>query len=306
MEELDMSGVDPLRRVEVRRRIGVIKDFIGIAKPNDADRKSHADRLELSVSQFLGLVRAWKEYGRPSAISGSGFTKGKERMAGPRHLAAEVKSAARDVVTGLDADLTLKQTVAAVNDALAAQGLKAPSRSTIWNMVMDARRDRVIETDDDIVLVSRCWIRLPIEAPDGAISYPELILAVRPSTGAIIAASMAIGEQVPARMAAAILEVAGEAEIRVENILAEPFELAGSNAVRLLSHNGRRELARALGRGFGQVRIVYQPIRAVDPVAVLRNSKDRPLTADDAHDVVTDLLLRHNVERHAPDVIWVG
>lgn len=305
MEDLDMSGVDPLRRAEVRRRIGVIKDFIGIAKPNDADRKSHADRLELSVSQFLGLVRAWKEYGRPSAISGSGFTKGKERMTGPRHLAAEVKRAARDVVTRLDADLTLKQTVAAVNDALAAQGLRAPSRSTIWNMVMDARRDRVIETDNDIVLVSRCWIRLPIAAPDGVISYPELILSVRPSSGAIIAASMAIGEQVPARMAAAVLEVARDAEIRVENALADPFELAGARVTRLLSHNGRRELARALGRGFGQVRIVYQPLRAVDPVAVLRNSKDRPLTAEDARDVVGDLLLDHNAVQQAAEVIWV-
>ncbi|MDR6115058.1 MULTISPECIES: hypothetical protein [unclassified Sphingomonas] len=306
MEELDMSGVDPLRRAEVRRRIGVIKDFIGIAKPNDADRKSHADRLDLSVGQFLALVRAWKEYRRPSAISGSGFTKGKERRTGPRHLAAEVKRAARHVVAGLDAALTLNQTVAAVNDALAEQGLNAPSRSTIWNMVMDARRDRVVKTADDVVLVSRCWIRLPIAASDGAMSYPELVLAVRPSTGAIIAASMGTDEQVPARMAAAVLEVARDAEIRVENALADPFELAGARVTRLLSHNGRRELARALGRGFGQMRIVYQPARAVDPAEVLRNTKDQPLTAKDARDVVADLLLRHNAARQAPAATWVG
>ncbi|WP_294235161.1 hypothetical protein [uncultured Sphingomonas sp.] len=305
MEELDMSGVDPLRRAEVRRRIAVIQDFIAIAKPNDVDRKGHADRLELSVGQFLALVRAWKEYRRPSAISGSGFTRGKERRTGPRHLAAEVKRAAREVIASLDADLTLKQTVAAVNDALAAQGLKAPSRSTIWNMVMDARQHVVVETDDDVVLVTRCWIRLPIAAPDGAMSYPELVLAVRPSTGAIIAASMGTDDQVPARMAAAVLEVARDAEIRVENALADPFELAGARVIRLLSHNGRRELARALGRGFGQMRIVYQPVRAVDPVAVLRNSKDRPLTAEDARDVVGDLLLDHNAARQAVEVIWV-
>ncbi len=306
MEELDMSGVDPLRRAEVRRRVGVIKDFIAIARPNDDDRKKHADRLGLSVGQFLALVRAWKEYGRASAISGSGSTRGGKRKTGPRHLAEEVKLAAREAIAVLDSNLTLAQTVAAVNEALTAKGLKPPSRSTIWNMVMESRRHGVGSTDNHVVLVSRCWIRLPIAAPDGTISYPELVLAVRHSTGAIIAAAMSSTEQVAVRIAAAVLDPACDCEIRVENALADAFELAGARVTRLLSHNGRIELARALGRGFGQVRIIYQPVRALDPADILRNSKDQPLTMEDAYGVVTGLLLRHNAERHSPEAFWIA
>lgn len=305
MEDLDMSGVDPLRRAEVRRRVGVIRAFISIPKPSDTDRKKHAALLGLRAGQFQSLVRAWKEHGRASAISGSGSTRGAKRETGPRHLAAEVKQAARDVIASLESHLTLAQTVEAVNNSLTARGLKPPSRSTIWNMVMDARRNSVGGTSADVVLVSRCWIKLPIASADGTISYPELILAVSPFTGVILAASMSCTNDTAARIAAVVMDEPGDPDIRVENALAAPFELAGVDVTRLLSHNGRKELARVLGRGFDTISIIYQPARAVDPAEALRSTKDQPLTPKDARDVVADLLLRHNAARQAPAATWV-
>ena len=71
-----MTGVDPLRLGEVRRRVAVVKSYLALEEPTDAHRKDHAEQLGLSVNQFLALVRAWREHGRAVAMSGAGAAKG--------------------------------------------------------------------------------------------------------------------------------------------------------------------------------------------------------------------------------------
>ena len=63
MEELDMSGVDPLRYAEMRRRIAVINEFVAIEHTPKAVREAFAARLGIGEKQFMRLVATWRALG---------------------------------------------------------------------------------------------------------------------------------------------------------------------------------------------------------------------------------------------------
>lgn len=315
MSDLDMSGVDPLRWAEVRRRVSVIKQFIAIRKPTEADRRSYAARLELSVNQFSALVRLWREFGQASAISGAGSTRRGTRKTGPRHLGSEVKDATRAVLESLGPDVPLATAVPAVREALAAKGLKAPSRSTIWNMLMEARQDPFREGEDASIIVAKCAVRLPVEI-DQDLIYPEIALAVRVSTGVVIAASMATDEQLPKRLADALTAFKACAHLTVENSLGQPLEIVDCrpkvvrshnypNATCIGSFNARKILAQALGRGFSMIDLVYRVQHAKLPERMIRAAMDQPLDLTDAEEAVRTNIASHNAKRGAAEPIWV-
>ncbi len=304
MDDLDMTGVDPMRWAEVRRRVAVVKEFLAIPWPTDADRTKHAARLSLSVNQFYALVRAWQEYGRASAIAGSAATKGRKRATGPRHLDADVKKLATDVIAELGPDVTSAGAVAAVRKAAEEKGMKGPSKSTIWNMLMDARRDRTPSIANAGLIVGRCFLRLPVST-DGIIGFPPIMLAVRDGDGAVVAASLAAAGHVTDRMAPVVIEAAGGTDILVEGAYAAPFEITYAGTQRATPYKVRTALSKVLGRGIGNVQIVYQPARAVSPSAVLRNSMDQALTSDDAEKAIKDAIGRHNLSRGQVICTWI-
>lgn len=304
MDDLNMTGVDPMRWAEVRRRVAVVKDFLAISAPTEADRTSHAARLDLSVNQFYALVRAWQEYGRASAIAGSAATKGRKRATGPRHLDIEVKKLAIDVIAALGPDVTNAEAVAAVRRAADEKGMKAPSKSTIWNMLMETRRDRASSTANAGLIVGRCFLRLPVST-DGTIGFPPIMLAVRDGDGAVVAASLSTADDVTDRIAPVVVEAAGGSEILVEGASASAFEITYAETRRATPYRIRTALSRALGRGIGNVQLVYQPARAVAPSAVLRNSKDRALTSDDAEKAIRAAIDEHNLKRGQAVCTWI-
>lgn len=55
MGELDLSGVDPLRWPEIRRRVAVLQSFAALDRPRAADRQAHAAQLGVGVAQFMRL-----------------------------------------------------------------------------------------------------------------------------------------------------------------------------------------------------------------------------------------------------------
>ncbi len=136
-DDLDMSGVDPLRINEVRRRVAVVKSYLTLTGPTDADKNTHAVQLGLSVNQFLALVRAWREHGRAVAISGAGAAKGTPRPNGRRNLPVASKKAAQDVIATLGPEVSLVETVRLVKErrgsasASAAPSCVSPVHRTI-------------------------------------------------------------------------------------------------------------------------------------------------------------------------------
>ncbi|KQN26046.1 hypothetical protein ASE86_07745 [Sphingomonas sp. Leaf33] len=306
-ERTDLTGVAPLRLAEIRRRVEVVKSYLAIATPDDHARRTHALALGLSVNQFLALVRAWREHGRAEAISGAGASRGTPRPTGPRNLPTESKSAAREVVAGLGADVSHVDAVAAVEARCHALGVKAPSRSTVWNMIMAARRDaRGVEGEDGLV-VSRCHAKLPVER-HGAVTFPSLLLVVDSGDGSVLAAAMEDDD-----MAVGIVSDVIRAESRGRRVLID-MDIARNSDIGVLADvrcvrpsAARTATAKALGRGFGSIELIYQISRAVRPEKTLRSRKDRPLQPGDARDVIFGQLSAHNAARGAqpPIVSWL-
>ena len=71
MDETAMAGIDPERRVEMRRRVRLIRDYV--AGPRTAERREGAAaELGVTPGQFLRLVRIWRETGSPARLHGAG------------------------------------------------------------------------------------------------------------------------------------------------------------------------------------------------------------------------------------------
>lgn len=151
--------------------------------------RRHARSLGLSVNQFLALVRAWREHGRAVAISDTGAARGTARADIPRSLPSASKDAARQVIAALQPDAPHADVVRAVNARCAALGVTAPSPSTIWNMVMSARRDAAPPPGGGGIMVSLCNLKLPTVIDD-EIVFPAITLVVDAAGGAILAASL--------------------------------------------------------------------------------------------------------------------
>lgn len=296
-DAIDMSGVDPMRYAEMRRRVSAVRSFLDIETPEDADRVRYAVELGLSVNQFLALVRTWREHGRASAISGSGASKGAPRPGGRRNLPTSSKAAAIEVIAASASETSLVEIVRLVRERCEALRVVAPSRSTIWNMVMSARRARNAEGVRDHVLVSKCHVKLPMTTETG-IDFPELILAVDMATGTILAGVMSAEPNGALKIAAAIRSSGTRKPVLADTDLTPTLTaLIGARVTPMKPSAARTDTAKVLGRGFGTLELIYQRSRSISPADMLRSRKDEALSADDVRLVVADQIAAHNTRR---------
>ncbi|MEO7469167.1 MAG: hypothetical protein ABIV36_19310 [Sphingobium limneticum] len=296
MDELDLSGVDALRRSEVIRRIGVVKDFLADPNPTDASRKSHADLLGLGVSQFLALVRAWRTHKSAAMMAGSGAHRGGSRRPSRISVPKAAKEEAARIIAEMGPDAPVVRITEAVFARCEQLNVTAPSRSTLWNMVM-ASRKRPHGEDDGIVL-GICAVRLPMASDDG-VTLPFLTLAVHTGDGAILAAALEDANWI--RFVTGVSS--GEREVRVDQSLLPANGVAGVSAIKATA--ARSAISRILGRGIVDVGLIYQPSRAIAPERLLRTKEDRPLVPCEIREVVSAAIARHNEERNANGPIWV-
>lgn len=304
--DLDMTGVNPLRIEEVRRRVVVVQDYLADTEPDDASRRRHAKSLGLSVNQFLALVRAWREHGRAVAISGAGAARGTTRADIPRSLPRESKDAAREVIAALGSDVPHVDAVRAVQARCAELGVKAPSPSSVWNMAMSARRDAAQPSATRDIIFSRCNLKLPVDI-DGAVTFPPITLVLDSSNGEILAASMHVMAKASPVMSDALLLRLNGRNVVVDADIAATLGEHMTVLMRTVKPSlARTATAKALGRGFGSVELIYQLSRAIEPARALRARKDRPLREADARRHVLQQMAIHNAARCAPppDTAW--
>ncbi|MBD8640287.1 hypothetical protein [Sphingomonas sp. CFBP 13733] len=300
MNDIDMTGVDPLRRSEVRRRIGVVRAYLEIADPVDDDRREHAERLGLSANQFMALVRAWREHGSAAKVAGSGAARGVARRRSGLAVPKAAKAIAGTVIDERGPAAAFVDINRAVVTRCAASGVAAPSRSTVWNMVM-ARRQLQNGAGTGIVM-GTCRVRLPVET-EGVLAMPSLLVAVRADDGTILAAAMDQRQyEVPHLLAA----LGGAPEgLRISRDLV-PAEQEEGDGISLLPPTAvRSALARVLGRGIDSVRLVYVASKAVAPARLLTAREDRPLLPDEIRSVVSAAIVRHNAARGGYEATWL-
>lgn len=297
-DDVDMAGVDPLRLRETRRRIAVVKSYIILEAPTDNDRTRHAAELRLSVNQFLALVRLWREYGRASAISCAGAAKGTPRPNGPRNLPAQSKEIAAQILATLKPATSLVDAVRVITEQCAERAVRAPSRNTVWNMMMEQRRTSGHPGREGLV-VSRCHVKLPVEI-NGQLAFPELTLALDTLTGAVLVAAMEHDNETAPAIAAAIRRMRPDIVPIIDADVAPAIEAhTNSRLLRVKPSSARTETAKVLGRGFGTLNLLYQRGRSVKPADMLRSRKDAALTMDEARRIVAEQLTAHNASRGA-------
>lgn len=299
MNEHDMSGVDPLRWDEVRRRIAVVKSYLSLTNATDADRSDHATRLGLSANQFMALVRSWREHRSAAKVAGSGAHRRATRRPSRLSIPKEAKDAAAAAIEELGPTAPLVDINAEVDRRCAKLQLAPPSRSSIWNMVM-AKRQECLAGESGVV-VGTAWVRLPLKTETGIV-FPTITMAVRGSDGAVIAAAM------PATYvdwAGLVRSIEGSAEIRIDDSMLSPFGDDGKSIVPIAGTAARTSLARIIGRGLDDVPLIYQVSRAVLPESLLRTKDDHPLAEADARSIVIAAVERHNAKRRCEDAVWI-
>ncbi|WCP14050.1 hypothetical protein sphantq_02492 [Sphingobium sp. AntQ-1] len=303
MDELDMSGVDPLRYDEVRRRVAVVKDYLALPLPTEADQKAHAVRLDLSINQFMALVRVWRDYRSAAKMAASGAHRGEARRPNRLTLDPKAKDATAGVIDELGPNASLTQIMRLVVERCEALGVRAPSRGTVWNMAMAARQGH--DSGEAGIVVGTCGVRLPISTPDG-ISVPSLTIAVRASDGAILAAALQPADWQTAAMTIASAAIA-DAQVRAASDL---LALNRNDAIRagvtpIPAVKARSAISRILGRSIDSIALIYQPSKALAPERLLTAKQDRPLSPADARMLITAAIARHNAARNARDAAWI-
>ncbi|MEO7468783.1 MAG: hypothetical protein ABIV36_17345 [Sphingobium limneticum] len=296
MDELDMSGVDAMRRSEVRTRVGVVRAFLELASPSESDRRTHADLLGLSVNQFMALVRAWRMHGSPAKMAGAGGHRGGARRPSRISVAKVAKDEAAKIIDKIGPGAPLARISEMVADRCAAMKVAPPSRSTLWNMVMSRRKD--VQGRDQGMIIGACAVRLPMLIDDSVV-LPTLALAVRADDGAIIAAALSNAD-----WSGFVAEIAGvQPNVRIDQALGSAAGVDGVTPV--LSTVARSTISRIVGRGIGKIGLVYQPSKAVAPERLLRTKEDQPLSSSDAREVVAAAVEQHNKGRDVGPLLWI-
>lgn len=303
--DIDLSGVDPMRRVEVRRRIAVVRSFVALAAPDDDDVRRHAAMLDLSINQFKALVRAWRAQPSADSMAQSGRSKGKPRPVGPRQLDAEVKATAEAAIAGLSPTATIAQGTAAVAAACETRGLTVPKATTVWKMMTAARRLQVDPAGRGMVVVGRCWVKLPVLDGDDLVT-PSVTLVVRAYDAAIVGATLLSDA---ATDAALITLARGQSDVRTllidERMIGSDPGAADAIGKTYPASTIRRRLSRILGDRIGKVQPIYKAGAETRPERLLRSRKDRPLSSTDAAVVIRAAIDMHNAERGADRTAWI-
>lgn len=185
MKDVDLTGVDPRRWPEIRRRVAAIRAYIALGGRDGAQRDAFAEELGLSPMTFLSLVRAWKEHGTASRLPGSGaLDRGRSRPA--RSLPGATHDAIRASIAALGVDAKHADMVADVNARCDAVPTRRPSPGMVQRFVMQARRSAPARRGRPEILLGRVVAKLPILI-DEVPALPDLWLAVLSPEGAIAA-----------------------------------------------------------------------------------------------------------------------
>lgn len=303
MEELDMSGVDPLRYDEVRRRVAVVKDYLALPLPTEADQKVHATRLDLSVNQFMALVRVWRDYRSAAKMAASGAHRGETRQPSRLALDPKAREATAEVIGELGPTASLTQIMRIVEERCEALGVRAPSRGTVWNMAMEARQGH--DSGEVGIVVGTCGVRMPMATPDGLV-LPALTIAVRASDGVILAAAL---EEADWQTATATIASSAVADTQVR-AASDLLALKRSASIRtgvtpIPNVKARSAISRILGRSIDSIGLIYQPSKALAPERMLTTKQDRALSPVDARALIMAAIDRHNAARDARDAVWI-
>ena len=126
--EIDLTGVDPARWPEIRRRVEILDEYVAIWRPTADVRQEFSARLGVAQSHLMYLARIWRQSRNASILPGA---RAKNKVATPRRIAPRAFEVARSVIRELGPIARRKDILQNVKLRCLQEGLDSPSNSTV-------------------------------------------------------------------------------------------------------------------------------------------------------------------------------
>jgi hypothetical protein len=182
-QQVDLTGVHPVRRAETLRRIAVVKSFVALGRSTRADADHHAGLLGIGYNQFFLLVRAWLEHGRASALPGAKKRLGLVHEHQLRRLDLAIERIISDVIEEKGAFARLTRVIAAVRERCEKEGLAPPTGKAVRPRLEEARRTAVVtNADGGTIVIGRALTDVPVLVREGLMEPALLLLSIHVQT----------------------------------------------------------------------------------------------------------------------------
>lgn len=301
MNELDLSGIDPLRRDEVRRRIGILDRYLALEKHVTADAENHAREMGIGVQQFYRLASVWRLHRDPKSVGVGKRGRGLKRRDG---VSPEARAIVQDVLREVGANAPLEHILREVHRRCETVDVPAPSRGALWTYVMDARGTSPIRAGEvKRIVVGRIWARLPTQH-EGKLFFPEVAIAMTLPDRVIIGSDVSCDPRARASVSLALARGLASMPGALDevDVLADAADVREVRAVHI-ARFGREPIAATqsisrllsanLGRLVGGLGILHRGYTA-KPERLVRARSARPLDEQTAVLEIERAVHRHN------------
>lgn len=288
---IDLSGVDPTRWDETRRRVAILREWCAKKRHPRSECDEAAAKMGVSVGQFVRLVAVWKTHGDAVRVSGA------NRRRGAILTSSALPQATLDAIDGTITELGPAAGFTSIRDEVSRRcrdaGTQPPSDSMVHYMLMRARRDVGPGRDvgDGRLLVGHVDLLLPIDNGLGATVIPALMLAVEEDSRIVVAHRL-LRSPPPwdDEVASILVEVSGLRPTGSDRVITVAGDLNPPQGTRVTRAGGPRLLAHVLGSHLDTLPLRHQRTR----VGEVRRAPGDPVSSSDAELAVAAAITAHN------------
>ena len=298
MNDIDLSGVEPRRWPEIRRRVAILCEYVAIDEPTGETTKRFAQRMGVGLSSFYALARIWRDTHDASKIHGARRGDRKRRAFNMhRNLPKEalaIVAATIDRVGVWSRDGAIYEEV---GRSIAEAGLQPVSKETTRLFLLRARSKSSTPSDmKPAILIERCVLKLPL-AHGGTAVLPQAILAIALPENIVIAWRLGTDDDPPSVSDLVNQVVALGSPGSPGRPLSGP-SLASDELAQIdfpVERTSRRmRLRLALGANLGGVDFVTQISRAVSAASLVHGRLDLLMSRQEVESALEDAIARHN------------
>ncbi|GMN14870.1 hypothetical protein MTsPCn7_26500 [Altererythrobacter sp. MTPC7] len=299
----ELSGIDPRRWAEVRRRAAVVRDYLQKNQRDAASAKLAAGRLDLSVSQFAVLTRAFEIHRNHASLAGAGAQEVKTRQR-PDGIDPRAEEHLASAVERHGCSASLKTIADQVVHDCEQEGVPFPSKMTINDKLMGFRSSGKGHrySGPPTIIVSRLWLDFPVVGSEGFLTFTEALLAVHLPERSIACHEVGTMDNAPPSLIALLSTL--DADVTdtepTRSIVVHRREVAGLNmtndAIRErleIGDDASALVARYLGDQLDTIGLRFRRPR-VDPAKLLRSRFDSAVDPADALTALEMAIHNHN------------
>lgn len=294
-KDIDLTGVDPARWPEIRRRAVLLDEYVGLKERPLGVRREYADRMGLSLSHFMQVVKIWRGSRSAAHLPGA---RSKVGIAKPRRLPPRTIEMVQGTIRDLGPMARRVTVIAEVQRRAATMGIDPPSNSTITGFLSDARADMNGPADlEPEILIDDCSLKLPV-ASGNSVVMPRVLMAMRLPEREILDLEVSFDpdEAPSAAVLADKLSARMDATARVLPKRAPHLDPAIGMAIgaQTDSPTGAPTLNRVLGAKLGDIDVVYQLSKARASESLLNARHSRRIGPVDAINAIRRAVVAHN------------